>query len=179
MSKLAVTYAQALYDLAAEEGLCKDLLEQLTVLDGIFQEQPEYLRLLSAPNVSKQERCDLLSRSVGENAHPYVLNFLKILTQRGYIRHFHDCCKEFSRLYDAAHGILAVQAVTAIALDEIRQGKLKEKLEKLTGKEIRLTNKVDPKCLGGVRLNYDGKLVDGTVAGNLDSIRGALMHTVL
>ena len=99
MSKLAVTSAQALYDLGAGENLTGEMLEQMTALDRIFKEQPEYLRLLSAPNISKEERCDLLQRSVGGSIHPYVLNFLKILTERGYIRAFHDCCKEFSSLY--------------------------------------------------------------------------------
>ena len=179
MSKLSATYAQALYDLGVQEGLCETLQEQLTALDGIFRQQPEYLRLLSAPNVPKKERCDLLQQSVGASVHPYVLNFLKILTEKGYIRQFSACCKDFSKLYDEAHGILAVQAVTAVPLDAVRQEKLTKKLESITGKIIRLENKIDPKCLGGVRLLYDGKLVDGTVAGNLDAIRSTLMHTVL
>ena len=88
MSKLSATYAQALYDLGVQENLCETMQEQLTALDGIFQQQPEYLRLLAAPNVPKKERCDLLQQSVGASVHPYVLNFLKILTEKGYIRQF-------------------------------------------------------------------------------------------
>ena len=57
--------------------------------------------------------------------------------------------------------------------------KLKKKLAAITGKTIRLAEKVEPSCLGGVRLLYDGKLVDGTVAGNLEALRKTLTQTAL
>ena len=53
-----------------------------------------------------------------------------------------------------------------------------DKLEAITGKRIELSNKVDPACLGGVRLDYDGKRVDGTVKTRLDGIAAALQNTV-
>jgi len=72
-----------------------------------------------------------------------------------------------------------VQAVTAVPLTEAQHGRLAEKLAKLTGKTVELTNRVDPSVLGGVRLDYDGKRVDGTVQSRLDSIRDLLKNTVL
>lgn len=179
MSKLENTYAQALYDLAAEENLTDILREQMVCVGEIFRENPEYLRLLSAPNVPKAERCGLLEESFGGKVHAYVLNFLKILTEKGYIRRFEECCKAFLELYDVHHGILPVQAVTATALTAQQEARLVEKLQKITGKTIRLTCKVDPKCLGGVRLFYDGKQVDGTVEGRLKAVRDVLVRTTL
>ena len=179
MSKQANMYAQALYDLAAEEGLREQFLTDLTLLYTIFRDQPDYVRLLSAPNVSKEERCGLLQESIGAQVHPYVLNFAKLLTEKNHIRQFCDCCKAYEKLYDQAEGILQVQAVTAVPLTQPQAEKLQQKLEKLTGKTIRLHNRVDPDCLGGVRLLYDGKLVEGTVAGNLENLRKVLAQTVL
>ena len=57
--------------------------------------------------------------------------------------------------------------------------KLSNKLAAITGKTIELQNRVDPGCLGGVRLDYDGKRVDGTVASRLDAVRSLLKNTVL
>ena len=76
-------------------------------------------------------------------------------------------------------GILPVRAVTAVALTESQAQKLTEKLQKLTGKTVELENFVDPSVLGGVRLDYDGKRVDGTVKNRLDSIRELLNQTVI
>lgn len=179
MSKLTATYAQALYDLAKAEDLTDTLREELLAVGEIFRDQPEYLRLLSAPNVPKGERCGLLDGSLRGKVHGYVLNFLKILTEKGYIRKFADCCKDFEALYDEDHNILPVQAVTAVALTKDQQARLVEKLQAITGKTIRLSCKVDPQCLGGVRLFYDGKQVEGTVEGRLKTVRDVLMQTTL
>lgn len=179
MTQIAATYAQALYDLAAEEKLEDTALRQLRALQQAFSEEPGFIRLLNAPNLSKQERCDVLDQSFREGVHIYVLNFLKILTEKGYMRHFDDCCKAYTRLYNEVHGILPVQVVTAAPLQESQAQRLKEKLDKITGKTVQLSCRVDAAVLGGVRLDYDGKRLDGTVQSRLDSVRDLLKNTVL
>jgi len=179
MTQIGNTYGQALYSLAREEGLSQEILEQIQALNKCFVQEPAFLRLMSAPNISKEERCGVLDESFRDKVHPYVLNFLKILTEKGYVRSFGDCCKAYIRQYHEDNGILPVCAVTAVALDEDQSKRLTEKLSKITGKSIELTNRIDPQCLGGVRLDYDGKRVDGTVQSRLDAIRGLLKNTVL
>ena len=49
----------------------------------------------------------------------------------------------------------------------------------ITGKKVTLTNRIDPACMGGVRLTYDGNQVDGTVKNRLDTISNMLKNTVL
>lgn len=179
MSQIAVTYAQALYDLAAEEKLEARVWEELCTLQAAFSQEPAFVNLLSAPNLSKQERCGILDESFRDKVHIYVLNFLKILTEKGYMRHFGDCSKAFTGLYYDAHGILPVKVMSAVALTAAQQEKLTGKLAQLTGKQIILECRVDPSCLGGVRLDYDGKRVDGTVQSRLDAVRDLLKNTVL
>ena len=179
MTQVGNVYGEALYDLARSEGLDEQILREITVLNESFGQEPEFLRLLAAPNVSKEERCQIIDSSFREKVHPYVLNFLKILTEKGYPRHFADCCEAYRGHYNADHGILPVKAVSAIALTEDQSARLCEKLGKITGKTIELTNRVDPDVLGGIRLDYDGKRVDGTVANRLDTISNLLKNTVL
>lgn len=179
MTQIAATYGQALYDLAKEENLEQTVLEQMDVLQQAFAAQPTFITLLNAPNLSKQERCQILDESFRECVHIYVLNFLKILTEKGYMGHFSECCKAFRQYYNDAHAILPVQVVTAVAMQEQQAQRLTEKLSNLTGKTVQLSCKVDPAVLGGVRLDYDGKRVDGTVKNRLDNIRDLLKNTVL
>ena len=54
-----------------------------------------------------------------------------------------------------------------------------DKLEKVTGKTILLENRVDPAVLGGVRVEVDGKRLDGTVKNRLDGLRRAIGGAVL
>ena len=179
MTQVGINYGQALYDLAAEENLTEQILQQLTALQDAFAQEPEFVRLLASHSLSKEERCGILDESFRGKLQSYVLNFLKLLTEKGYIRYFGDCCKAYRDLYNTARGILPVCAVTAVAMTPQQEEKLKRKLAQITGKTVELTNRVDPSCLGGVRLDYDGKRVDGTVQNRLDSIRDLLKNTVL
>ena len=179
MTQVANTYAQALYSLAKDEGLGTQILEEMSALQQAFTEEPEFLRLLSAPNISKQERCEILDNSFRDRVNPYLLNFMKILTEKGYARHFIDCCKSYREHYNDDNGILTVNAVSAVALSREQKDKLSGKLTRITGKKIELMNRVDPEVLGGIRLDYDGKRVDGTVQNRLDSVRNLLKNTVL
>lgn len=179
MTQIGAVYGQALYDLAREEGLGQSVLEEMKALDGCFAQEPDFLRLLSAPNLSKEDRCRIVDDSFRGKVHPYVLNFMKILTEKGYVRHFSECVEAYREQYNQDHGILPVKAVTAVALTPEQSEKLSGKLARITGKTIELSNRVDPECLGGVRLDYDGKRVDDTVSHRLDAIRAMLKNTVL
>ncbi len=179
MTQVGSVYGESLYCLAAEENLSKAILDELLVLQQSFEAAPDFIRLLSTPSVTKAERCQILDDSFGGKLHPYVLNFLKILTEKGYMHHFADCCETFRTCYNRDHGILVVTAVSAVALSQEQCERLTGKLHSLTGKTIELVNRVDEGCYGGMRLEYDGKCIDDTVAHRLDAMRKLLKNTVL
>ena len=179
MTQVGSVYGEALYTLAKEEGLSQTILQQLQTLDGCFAQDPDFLRLLSAPNLPKAERFQILDNCFRENVEAYVLNFLKILLEKGHIRSFSECVKAYCQLYNQDNGILPVTAVTAAPLSDAQKAKLTEKLRQITGKQIALTNKLNPAVLGGIRLDYDGKSVDDTVSHRLDAVGSMLKNTVL
>ena len=179
MTGVGSVYGEALYTLAREEGLSQVILQQMKVLDSCFTAEPDFLRLLGAPNLPKAERCQILDDSFRGKVEPYVLNFLKILTEKGYLRHFSDCVKAYRELYNQDNGILPVTAVTAVPMTQDQEKALTMKLQQITGKRIELVHKLDPNVLGGMRLDYDGKRVDDTVAHRMDAVRNMLKNTVL
>ena len=179
MNRIGTVYGQGLYALAKEEGLEEVIMEQLQVLDACFCEQPDYLKLLSSHDLPKQERPALLDEGFRHQVHLYVLNFLKLLTEKSYIRQFGDCCRAYREQYYEDKGILEVRADSAVELTETQKQRLTDKLTVLTGKKIALLCRVDPTVLGGIRLNYDGMQVDGTLQGRLDAIGKQLKNTVL
>ena len=179
MTQVGSVYGEALYDLAKAENLSERILGELSVLAESLGNEPDFLRLLSAPNLSKDERCGVVDGCFREKVHPYVLNFLKLLTEKGYARHFGDCCAAYRELYNRDNGILPVRAVSAVALTAEQTEKLTAKLSKLTGKTVSVTNRVEPGVLGGIRLDYDGKCLDDTVSHRLDAVRSLLKNTVL
>ena len=179
MTEVGNVYGESLYELAKEEGLTKLIGDQLAVLQQAFRQEPDFIRLLSSPNLTKTERCQILDDSFRGKVHAYLLNFLKILTEKGYMRHFSDCCDAYTEHYDQDNGILRVDAVSAVKLTDVQKDKLTQKLSRITGKEIVLRNRIDPAVLGGLRLDYDGQRLDDTVSHRLDAIRTVLNKTVL
>lgn len=179
MTEVGNVYGNALYTLARDEHIAPAILEELTALEQSFRQEPEFLHLLSVPTLSKEERCTILDNSFRGKVQPYLLNFMKILTEKGYMRHFPDCCKTFREQYNIDNGIMPVTAVTAVPLTEDQCKRLCDKLTRVTGKTIALENRVDPSCLGGVRLDFDGKRLDDTVSHRLDAISSLLKNTVL
>ena len=79
MTEVGNVYGESLYELAKDENLAKLIGEQLAALQQAFRQEPDFIRLLSSPNLTKAERCQILDDSFRSTVHPYVLNFLKIL----------------------------------------------------------------------------------------------------
>ena len=179
MTEVGNVYGESLYELAKEENLTKLIGDQLAVLQQAFRQEPDFIRLLSSPNLTKTERCQILDDSFRGKVHAYLLNFLKILTEKGYMRYFSDCCDAYTDHHDQDNGILRVDAVSAVELTAQQKDKLTAKLSRITGKEVALRNRIDPAVLGGIRLDYDGQRLDDTVSHRLDAIRNVLNKTVL
>lgn len=179
MTQIASVYAQALYDLAKDKSATEQVLSQLQTLQQSISEEPDFLRLLSTPALSKEERCRIIDDCFSGKLHPYILNFMKILVEKGYARHFPQCCDAFEALYNLDHGILVVTASTAFPLTADQLSRLSKKLETITGKQIRLRNYTDETVLGGIRLDYDGKQLDDTLQHRLDDMAKLLKNTVL
>ena len=171
MTETARMYGGSLYDLAAEEGLEARILGELDETVALFKANPDYLHLLSTPSIPKRERCGLLDEALRDQVHLYVLNFLKILCEKGTLRELSGCARAYRVRYNQAHGILEATAISAVPLTEQQRAALHAKLESLTGKTIDLKTKVDAKVLGGIRLDIEGTELDGTVQNRLASLR--------
>ena len=178
MTKPGDLYGQSLYDLAAAENLTDRLLREMEAVKDIFSENPDYVTLLNEPSIPKRERLGLLDEAFGDSLHEYLLSFIKILVERGLLRNFPACFKRYRASYNAEHGIADGLVISAVPLDEKRLSALTEKLNKLTGKKVSLKQKVDESVLGGVRIELEGKLYDGTVKGRLSEIRQKIGETM-
>ena len=175
MTELAKEYGAGLYQLAAEENASEQVLEQMRTLRGCFKEQPQFLRLLSNMALSKEERVGIIDAAFRGQVHPYLLNFIKILCERGALGEFAGCEEAFRELYNKDNGVVEALVTTGEKLSEDQRERLIEKLNAMTGKQIDLLEKVDPKVVGGVLLEMNGQRYDNTVRHRLESIRRAMV----
>ncbi|MBQ9197809.1 MAG: ATP synthase F1 subunit delta [Clostridia bacterium] len=174
MTELAREYGEGLYALCAEENLTEDALSQLQTLKSLFREEPDFIRLLSNMSLGKQERVGILDGALRGQVHPYLLNFLKILCERGALHEFEGCESAFRECYNRDHAVVEATVTTTAPLSDGQRLKLLKKLRDMTGKTVRLSEKTDPAVIGGVLLEMNGQRYDNTVRHRLEEIRRAM-----
>ncbi len=179
MTQTARLYGGSLYDLAVEENLTEGILEQMKQIRVIFYENPDYMRLLSEPSVPKEERARLIDDAFGAQTEKYLVNFMKLLCERNILREYAGCCDEYIRRYNADNQIAEAQVTSAVALTDAQVQALTKKLEGISGKRVSLTCSVDPRIMGGIMVELEGKQLDGTVKGRLEGISRKLEDITL
>lgn len=179
MNAAAAIYGQALYELARDEGAAEAIGAELKLLQAAFSQEPDFLRLLSSPNLSKAERIAIIDESFHGRIHSYVLNFMKLLVEKGHMRAFCACCDVYRAACNEENGVLPVCVTSARALTAEQNTRLAERLAALTGKRIELENRVDERCMGGLRIDYDGRRLDDTLLHRLERLHAALKNAAL
>lgn len=179
MTKAADLYGQSLYMLAAEEKVDDQILSQMETVRDLLHQYPDYVRLLSEPSIARGERLSLLEKAFGGSLHPYLLNFMKLLTERGMMREFAGCTRRYRLLYNRDHGISEAVVTSAVPLSKEQAQRLTGKLEKMSGNRIILVQKVDEKVMGGLKVGLDGTLYEDTVEGRLTELSKKVTGVVL
>ncbi len=179
MTQTARIYGDSLYDLAKEEGLKDQIFAHMQDVRRIFAENPTYRRLLAEPSIAKTERVGLLDEAFGGKIEDYLLNFLKILCENGLLMEYEGCCDEYQERYYKDCKIAVASVTSAVALTMEQAAALKKRLEKMCGKKVLLTQKISSSVIGGLRIELEGRLIDGTVAGRLDSMQKKLKEVIM
>lgn len=174
MTEFGREYGDGLYALCAEEQIEKPVLDELRALRALFRQNPDFIRLLSNMSISKEERVGICDAALRGQVHPYVLNFVKILIERGAVHAFFDCFDAYQERYHTEHHVVEAEVTTAQALSDQQRGRLIRKLSDMTGKEVVLKERLDASVLGGVLLQMDGKRYDNTLRHRLDDIRHSI-----
>lgn len=179
MTETARIYGGSLYDLAAEENLTSEILGQMEQIRTLLRENPEYERLLSEPSIPQTERTGMIEAAFGGQAQRYLVNFMKLMCEKNLLGEYSGCLEVFKQRYYEDHHITEAVVTSVCPLSEEQQARLKEKLETISGKEIILIQKTDPSLLAGIRVELDGKLLDGTVKNRISEISDRIHHAAV
>ena len=178
MNDVSREYGKALFELACDEGLCEELFAETETARGVLTENPLYIRLLTSPEFRENEREGAVAEAFS-GAHPYLLNFLRMMVSLGYGHELCDALCEYKRLYFEKSGIAVAHIASAAPLSENEAQRLVSALAAHTGKRISPEFEVCPELVGGVRVEIDGVLYDRTLRRGLDGIRASLSELTL
>ena len=68
---------------------------------------------------------------------------------------------------------------SAVELNKSQIKALKERLEKMSGKKVSLSFRKDPSVVAGLRVELEGKQLDGTVQGRMNDLSGRIKNVVV
>lgn len=171
MAQISKEYAYALFELAKETANEKEYSDSLNYILHQFNQNPEYTDLLSCPNIPMDERKSLLEKVFEEKVPEHVLSFTELLCEKGHIRNFSECVKEYDELYKALELISNAKIVSAVELTEDEKKMLIKKLEKLSGNKISASYSIDSSLIGGIIVYMDDKIIDASVKSKLKEVK--------
>jgi len=171
MTDLSKEYAEALYALAAETGAEEACLTALEAALAAIEAEPAYGDLLASPAMSRAQRDALLAEAFGDLLPDTALAFVQLLCAKGHSRYLKDSVAEYRRLYEDAISLSTAKVVSAVALTAQQQDRLQQRLEALSGRRVRLCCTVDEALLGGITVELDGKVLDGSLRHRLHDMK--------
>lgn len=169
MSYVAFQYAEALFSLSVEEKQVEDVYKNF---DAFVQAQDEDIySFLTHPNVSKTDKKEVLSKVVD---HTLVRNFLNVLIDNSRIELLEDCFNEFKTIYDNQNKVMSVVVYSGVKMQDNELKQLQDNLSKKHNRNVTLNNVVDPSILGGIKIEYEGNVLDQTINHYLHSLKSSL-----
>lgn len=106
MSKIASTYAQALFDAASDDNTLEDIKKDLGVISSLMKEQPQLMEVLTLPKLSKEDKKELIKKVFSKDASQILVNFFMVLIDKDRINLLTEIIVAYNQLVNQHLGIL-------------------------------------------------------------------------
>lgn len=171
MTQTSKEYAEALFALALETGNTDIFLKALANARSILDDQPEYIDFLACYAIPIKERTDALEQAFSDILPEYVLSFFKLLCENGSIKNYGECIDGYEKLCAEYKSESKATVTSVIELDDTQKSILQSKLEKICKRKTIIEYKIDKNIMGGLIIEADGKIIDGSVKGRLHEVK--------
>ncbi|MGH9361526.1 MAG: ATP synthase F1 subunit delta [Thermoanaerobaculia bacterium] len=171
---LARVYARALLALAEERGESETLLAELGELARHLDRDPEFAEFIASPLVDDERRRETLEQIFRGRASDLLVDALQVLNRKGRLGVLRTVAEAFRRELREARGLVDVRVRTAVPLPPPLRVRLVETVRRFSGGTPELAEVVDPKVLGGLVVELEGKKLDASLAARLRELGAAL-----
>lgn len=169
MGYVAFQYAEALFSLAYEEKKTQNVIDAYKAF--LDAQDDEVYKFLNHPKVSKHNKKDVIAKAITDSLFK---NFVNVLIDNSRIDLLEDCFNELTKIVNNQNKIMDVTVYSMKPLLKTELDKLVENLEKKHNRTIKLENIVDQKIVGGLRIEYEGHVLDDTINNFLGSLKANL-----
>jgi F-type H+-transporting ATPase subunit delta len=172
---LAKRYAKALLEpLNAEKA--EVVKKDLDTFQQILQISPEMKKLLLSPIFGLEEKkgiLKLLSEKVGFCRE--AQRFFELLLEKDRLKYFKEIKTFFEELLYERKKRVKAYVISSNSFSSAYEAELRERLKRLTKREVDMDIKTDPSLIGGVVIRIGDVIYDGSIKGQLSSLKEGLL----
>jgi F-type H+-transporting ATPase subunit delta len=173
MASVVSIYSRAFADVVLNSRLdAAKTLEQLHLISALLRANIDLQRVWENPAITAEQKRGVLDAiAKRDGLSKQVRNFVAVLIDHRRMHFFNAIVEQLVRELDARMGFAEAQITTARDLSDPEKRSLEAQVEKLTGKKIRARYLRDAVILGGALVRVGSTIYDGSVLGQLESIR--------
>ena len=170
MEEIAAVYANALFEVAREQGILDEVREQVRAFAKALDDNPEMRFFLFSPHFSTDEKKEGLKAAL-ENAEPVFMNFLEALLERSRMPVIYRIRDQYEKLWDQEQKVLPVEVTSAVELEEGTVDSIADRIREQTGRKVEISSHVDPDIIGGIVLRVGNSVLDASIRNRLNQLR--------
>ena len=172
---LAGRYANAVFELAHEQGKVDRVAEDFAALKSLIAQSTDFARLVKSPLFGKEDQARALQAVLEKmGADALTTKFLLTLTGKRRLITLDHVMAAYDRLVARLKGEVQAEVTSAHALSAQQAAELKSVLKEKLGREPRLNTKVDPTLLGGLVVKVGSRMIDSSLRTKLAGLKAAM-----
>lgn len=172
---IARRYAQAVFDLAREEGQIDPLAAQTEDLAAALDGSPELRDLISSPIYARDDQARAIGTLAARmNLAPVLANTLQLMARNRRLFVLPQFARALADLIAIERGEVTAEVTSAAPLTDAQQEKLKATLAQKSGKTVKLNTRVDEALIGGMIVKLGSQMIDSSVRSKLASLQNVM-----
>lgn len=169
-------YAKALFQLAREAGQEAKIGQELEQFNGAYT-QSDLKQVLVNPAFALEVRKKILAQvTQAEQLSELTRHFLSFLADRDRLPHLAGIVSCYRRLLNEAKGRVEAKVVSVSPLEPDWLDQLRGQLHGISGKDVVLQQETDPGLLGGLLVELEGKVYDGSIRTQLENMKQRIVR---
>lgn len=175
MRSASLQYANALADIAQEQGAVAPIAKQLGEFAAAYAGSAELRNFVASPAVTRAEKHGVIEKIVSRMGASKILrNFLFVVIDNQRTHLLSEIVEAFQGVIRERQGIAEADIASAVELSDTQKKDFAHTLERLTGKKIEARFRLEPALLGGVVVRIGSTVYDGSVRFRLNELRTRL-----
>lgn len=168
-------YALAIYEVAEEKGKVEQYLDELRNIVALINGNGDFQELIKHPQVSTSSKKKLFEQVFKGKVEDDLLSFLLVLIEKGRILQLEGKLREMEKIHLEKGNTVIAKVKTVIPLLDEEKKSLVEKLEVKFSKKVLIEEEIDSSIIGGVYLQVNNEVIDGTVRSKLDEMKKIML----